>query len=170
MHEDLIDCQAVKPGRKSRFAPKTADFSKELYEDLLSEIFGLRNVAGHSQAQRINATIMALVKLLESCHVALSGLLPQLIVCRLRCLGFGCGHVLVCSGKLGRNFTTSGLCGTIFTPFASFKGAALFLRTIRVGMRKSAAPLKLAKGVKIVPHRPEVVKFLPSFRPVRHDF
>jgi len=27
------------------------------------------------------------------------------------------------------------LCGTIITLFASFKGAALFLRTIRVGMR-----------------------------------
>jgi hypothetical protein len=27
------------------------------------------------------------------------------------------------------------LCGTIIKPFASFKGAALFLRTTRVGMR-----------------------------------
>jgi hypothetical protein len=45
---------------------------------------------------------MALVKLFESNHVAIGGFLRQLIICRLRCLGFGCGHVLVYSGKLGK--------------------------------------------------------------------
>ena len=45
---------------------------------------------------------MALVKLFESNHVALGSFLRQLIICRLRCLGFGCGHVLVYSGKLGK--------------------------------------------------------------------
>ena len=135
VHEDLIDCQAVKPSRKSGFAPKTTDFSKELYKDLLSEVFGLRDITSHSQAQRVNATIMALVKRLEGCHIALSSLLPQLIVCRLRCIGFGCGHVLVCSGKLEEISQLPACAARIITPFASFKGAALFLRTTRVGMR-----------------------------------
>jgi len=47
VHEDLIDRKPVKPGGKSRFTPKTADFSKELYEDLLSEVFSLRHAPGH---------------------------------------------------------------------------------------------------------------------------
>jgi hypothetical protein len=76
VHEHLIDCQAVKPGRKSRLAPKTTDFSKELYENLLSEVFCLRDIAGHSQAQRVDATIVTLVKLFEGGHIALSGFLP----------------------------------------------------------------------------------------------
>src|SRR4030095_8943628 len=119
---------------KSGFAPKTTDFSKELYEDLLSEIFGLRDVAGHSQAERVDATVMALVKLLESCHVTLGGFLPQLIVCRLRCLGFGCGHVLVCSGKLER-ISQLPACAARFFTLHQFQGSGTFLLTTRVGMR-----------------------------------
>src|SRR5215213_9912352 len=42
---------------------------------------------------------MTLVKLFESSHVAIGGFLRQLIICGLRCLGFGCGHVL---GPLGQ--------------------------------------------------------------------
>jgi hypothetical protein len=70
---------------------------------------------------------MALVKLLEGCHVALSRFLPQLVICRLRCLGFGCGHVLVCSGKLDKISQLPACSARFVTLFASFKGAALFL-------------------------------------------
>lgn len=37
----------------------------------------------------------------------------------------------------------------------------------RVVRRKSTAPLKLAKGVIIVPHKPEVVRFLPACPSIR---
>ena len=95
VHQHLIDGQPVQPGSKSRLATKASNFSKELNEDLLCEIFSLRDIPGHSQAERINATIMALVKLLEGSHVALSGFLRQPVIGCSRCLGFGCGHVFV---------------------------------------------------------------------------
>ena len=47
VHENLIDCQSVKPGSESRFASKTANFSKELYEDLLSEILSFGHISSH---------------------------------------------------------------------------------------------------------------------------
>src|SRR5215212_11929481 len=73
VHEHLVHSQSVQPGSKGRFAPETANFSKELNEDLLCEIFSLRDVAGHSQAERVDAAIMTLVKLFESSHIALGG-------------------------------------------------------------------------------------------------
>ena len=95
VHQDLIDGQPVQPGRKGRFTTKASNFSKELNEDLLCKIFSLRDVAGHSQTERINPAIMSLVKLLKSDHVALSRLLRQLVIRVLVRLDFGCGHVFV---------------------------------------------------------------------------
>src|SRR6185503_6471808 len=115
------------PGSKSRFTPETANFSKELNEDLLCEIFSLRHIARHPQAEGIHATIMALVKVLESSHIALGGFLSQLIICRLRCLGFGCGHVSparASSEEISQNFNLDRLRTHAS---ASFKGAVLFL-------------------------------------------
>src|SRR5438046_752489 len=107
----------MQPGRKGRFATKTSNFSKELNEDLLCEIFRLRDVTGHPQTEGINPAIMALVELLEGVHVALSGLLSQRVIRLLLCLGFGCGHVFVCSGKQRRNITSSCLfAATITSP------------------------------------------------------
>ena len=134
VHEHLVNSQPVQPGSKGGFTPETTNFSKELNEDLLCEIFSLRDVAGHSQTERVDAAIMTLVKIFESSHITLGGLLRQLIICRLRCLGFGCGHVFV-SGKLGRNLTTSSSLGNDFHASASFKGAALLPLDARVGMR-----------------------------------
>src|SRR5678815_1600566 len=135
VHEHLVYSQAVQPGSKGGFTTETTNFSKELNEDLLCEIFSLRDVAGHSQTERVDAAIMTLVKLFESCHVAIGGFLRQRIICSLRCLGFGCGHVLVHSGKLGRNLTTSGLFWHESHASAVFKGAALFPLDARVGKR-----------------------------------
>src|SRR6266849_11112098 len=85
----------MQPGSKGRLTTKASNFSKELDEDLLCQVFSFRNVAGHSQAEGVNPAIMSLVKLLESGHVALSCSLRQRVICfRLR-LGFGCGHVFV---------------------------------------------------------------------------
>ena len=104
VHQDLIDCQAMKPRRKSRLAAKASYFSKELYEDLLRKVFGLRDVLRHAKAERIDATVVALVKLLEGLYVARRGLLSQSVIRRLFCLGFGCRHLsLVHFGQL-RNF------------------------------------------------------------------
>ena len=95
VHQDLVDGQPVQPRGKGRLTTKASNFSKELNEDFLCEVFSLRDIAGHSQTQRINPAIMPLIKLLEGCHIALSGFLGQPVIClRLR-LGFGCGHVFV---------------------------------------------------------------------------
>ena len=77
---------------------------------------------------------MTLVKLFESSHVILGCLLRQLIICRLRCLGFGCGHVTRLGQAFGRNLTTSCLCWHEIHASASFKGAALFPLNDRVGI------------------------------------
>lgn len=95
MHQDLVDGQPVQPGGKSRLTTKATNFSKELDEDFLRKVFGLRDVTGHSQTERINSAIMPLVKLLEGPHVALSRFLSQRVICFLLRLDFGCGHVFV---------------------------------------------------------------------------
>src|SRR6185369_5334210 len=46
VHEHLVHGQTVQPGSKGRFTTETTNFSKELNEDLLCEIFCLRDVAG----------------------------------------------------------------------------------------------------------------------------
>src|SRR5215217_4920721 len=115
VHEHLVYSQAVQPGSKGGLTTETTNFSKELKEDLLCEIFSLRDVAGHSQTERVDAAIMTLIKLFESCHVAIGGFLRQRIICSLRCLGFGCGHVLVHSGKLGRISQLPACSGTNLT-------------------------------------------------------
>jgi hypothetical protein len=95
VHQDLIDGQPVQPGGKGRFPTEASNFSKELDEDFLCEVFCLRDVAGHPQTERVNPAIMPLVKLLKGSHIALSRLLCQRVIGFLRRLGFGCGHVFV---------------------------------------------------------------------------
>lgn len=95
VHQDLIDGQSVQPGGKGRLTTKASNFSKELNEDFLCEVFSLRDIAGHSQTQRVNPAIMPLVKLLEGCHIALGGVLRQRVIRFLVRLGFGCGHVFI---------------------------------------------------------------------------
>src|ERR1044072_151427 len=128
VHEHLVHRQAVQPGSKGGFTTETTNFSKELNEDLLCEIFCLRDITGHAQAERVNAPIMTLVKLLESSHVMLGGLLSQLVICRLRCLGFGCGHVARLLGQARKKSHKFRVVWHEIHASASFKGAALSLR------------------------------------------
>ena len=93
VHQDLVDRQAVQPGGEGGLATEASNFSKELNEDLLGEVFCLRDVLRHAQAKRVDATIVALVNLLERLHVALGGTLRQLIIGRLCCPCLGSGHV-----------------------------------------------------------------------------
>jgi len=123
VHQDLIDRKSMKPSSKGGFASKTADFSKELDENLLREVFSFRHTSRHPQAQGVDATIVTLEEVLESSHIALGCFLCQLKICRLRCLGIGCRHVVRPLGQAGRNFTTSvRLFGTL-SRFRNFKGA-----------------------------------------------
>ena len=80
VHQDLIDGQPVQPGGKGRLTTKASNFSKELNEDFLCEVFSLRDIAGHSQTERVNPAIMSLVKLLEGRHVALGRFLRQRVI------------------------------------------------------------------------------------------
>ena len=108
----LINSEPVQPGSKGRLATKASNFSKELNEDLLCEVFSLRNIPGHPQAEGVDATIMALVELLKGSHVALRSSLCQAVIGRL-CLGFGCGHVFVYFGQASWNFPPSCLFVTL---------------------------------------------------------
>jgi hypothetical protein len=128
VHENLVDREPVKPGSEGRFASKATDFSKELYENLLSEVFSFRNRTRHPKAQRVNATIMALVQILKSDHIPLGRLLRQLIVCRLRSLGIGCCHVIRrfrASWKKSHNFRR--IVQHIYHASAVSRGVALSL-------------------------------------------
>ena len=70
VHQDLIDGQAVKPGRESRLASETTDLAVELDEDLLGEVFGLGRVGSHPQAERVDSSAVARVQLFEGRRVA----------------------------------------------------------------------------------------------------
>ncbi len=105
VHQNLIDGETVQPRRKGRLAAKASYFSKELDEDLLRQVFGLRDALRHSQAEGINATVMTLVKLLEGLHIAFGSPLRQRVIRSLRFLGFGCGHLSVTLGR------AEGFCG-----------------------------------------------------------
>ncbi len=85
----------MQPGGKGRLTTKASNFSKELDEDFLCQVFSFRDVAGHSQAEGVNPAIMPLVELLKSGHIALSRSLRQRVISFLLGLGFGCGHVFV---------------------------------------------------------------------------
>jgi hypothetical protein len=65
MHQYLIDRQAMEPGGKGRFPSKTTDFTKELDEDFLREVFGFRGILCHAKTEGIDSSVMALVEQLE---------------------------------------------------------------------------------------------------------
>lgn len=70
VHQDMIDRHPMQPGRKGRFAAKTADLAEKLNEDFLCQIFRLGRVGQHAQAQTVDAPVMALVKRFESLDVS----------------------------------------------------------------------------------------------------
>src|SRR6185437_16357949 len=113
---------------KGRLTPKASYFSKELNEDFLSEVFRLRDIAGHSQTQRVNPAIMPLVKLLEGRHVALGRFLRQSVIRFLRRLGFDCGHVFVL-GQATR-FSSSTLVRHELSLVRIFQGSGDFFLSI----------------------------------------
>src|SRR5207244_12389209 len=108
---------------------RASNFSTDANEARRFKGISLLDVAGHPQTERVNPAIMALVELLESVHVALSGPLSQRVIRLLLCLGFGCGHVFVCSGKRRRNITSSCLFATTITGPPISRERYLLLKT-----------------------------------------
>jgi hypothetical protein len=56
----------VQPRRKGRLSPKCADFAKELKESLLHQVFRIRRIIDHPQAQSVDAAAVKLVQKLKS--------------------------------------------------------------------------------------------------------
>src|SRR5208283_4190088 len=56
----------MQPRGKGRFTPKSPDLAEELKKSLLREIFRIRRVADHAQAQGVNPAAVHLVQKLES--------------------------------------------------------------------------------------------------------
>src|SRR5207302_732 len=81
MHQHLVHGQTMQPGRKRRLAAETPNLAKELDKDFLRQVFGLSHILGHAQAERIDATVVTLIKLLEGFHVAVGAIV---IVVRVR--------------------------------------------------------------------------------------
>jgi len=48
VHQDLIYSQPMQPGSEGRLATKASNFSKELNEDLLCQVLGLRDIPSHA--------------------------------------------------------------------------------------------------------------------------
>ena len=73
VHEDLIDRQAMEPGRECRIAAEAADLAEKLDENLLGKVFSLGLAAGHAERKAIGPAMVALVDHLERGQVAVGG-------------------------------------------------------------------------------------------------
>jgi hypothetical protein len=77
----------MQPGRKSTFAPERAEFSKQLQECFLRQIFRFSGVPRHAQAQRVDAALVEVVEDLEGLRTSAfrrfnrSGLRPTFSRC-----------------------------------------------------------------------------------------
>ena len=82
-HQHDVHHQAMQPGGKGGVAAEGRYFPKKLKKSLLCQIFSVRRVAGHAQAQGVNAPVVRRVKRLKRRLVALLRARDQLSV--------GCG-------------------------------------------------------------------------------
>ena len=70
-HQDDVCGQAVKPGRKGRFAAERVYFAEKLEEGFLGEVFGFEGIADHAEAEAVDAAGVLAVKRFEGGGVAL---------------------------------------------------------------------------------------------------
>ncbi len=63
--KDVIDGEAMEPGRESRLAPVGGDGAPELDEDLLRQLVGPVDVSGHANAQGVDAPDVLAIQPLE---------------------------------------------------------------------------------------------------------
>src|SRR5437763_17203644 len=61
-------------------------------EDFLRDVFRLRDVLCHPQAEAIDAAVITPIDFREGLHVAVRGSLRQLLISALRRIANGCGH------------------------------------------------------------------------------
>ena len=80
MHQDEINGEPVKPGAESALAAIRADFSDQMHENILRQIFSLGRIAGHTQTDTINLPVMALVQVPQSVNVTVGNSTRQEIV------------------------------------------------------------------------------------------
>src|SRR5690348_16317786 len=73
MHEHHVHREPVQPSREGAFTAEGADLAEQLQEGLLGQILSLGGVAGHAQAQRVNAAFVQVVEELEGLGFALLG-------------------------------------------------------------------------------------------------
>lgn len=70
-HQSEIDGDTVQPGGESGIAAEGADFAKDHHESILEEILGLGGIAGHAQADGVDAGTVQLVEAFESVGTAM---------------------------------------------------------------------------------------------------
>ena len=70
-HQDYVCGQAVKPGRKGRFAAEGVNFAEKLQEGFLGEVFGFEGIADHAEAEAVDAAGVLAVERFEGGGVAL---------------------------------------------------------------------------------------------------
>ena len=72
-HEDDVCGEAMKPGGEGGFAAEGMNFSEELEEGFLGEVFGFEGVADHAEAEAVDAARVLAIESFESGSVALLG-------------------------------------------------------------------------------------------------
>src|SRR5205085_10034009 len=92
VHQDTIGRQPIEPSGEGRLAAKAAELAHEMNEYLLRNIFSLRNVAGHAQAQTIDAPMITPIDLLECLQVSGARSLHQLLLGADRLVAAHCGR------------------------------------------------------------------------------
>src|SRR5919199_462767 len=72
-HQDLVNREAVQPGREQRLAAERADLAVQEDEDVLRDVFGLGDVLRHAQAEAVDEAVVEAGKLLPSLLVTPRG-------------------------------------------------------------------------------------------------
>lgn len=72
-HQDDVCSEAMKPRREGGFASECMDFTEELEEGFLSEVFGFEWITDHAEAEAVNAAGVLTVERFEGGAVAMLG-------------------------------------------------------------------------------------------------
>lgn len=64
-HEDDVCREAMEPGGEGGFAAEGVNFTEELKEGFLSEVFSLERIADHAKTETVNAAGVLAIELFE---------------------------------------------------------------------------------------------------------
>ena len=73
VHQYDVDHQAVQPSRKRGLSAEGPDLTKKLQERFLGQVFRLRGVSDHAQAQRIHAPLVRFEECCKRCFIPTLG-------------------------------------------------------------------------------------------------